>query len=294
MDPAPSQATSQRVLLTGVVVNTALAVLKIVGGLLSGSPSLLADGYHSLGDLGTNGLAWLTWRWAQLPPDEDHHYGHGKVEAAAALLVGAVLMGTGGVVVWEASHGTSPSYEGSEAWTALGVALLSMGANEFLTRITKREAQRTGSPTLAALAADNRSDMLTSVLVLVGVSGSSAGLPWLEVVLTAVIGLFVGWMGIQTSRSAFDTLTDRVPDTELRGRVRSLAEGLPGVLGVQTIAVHPLGSQVRVDMEISVDGALTVAQGHEIAHQVEQSVKQAEDSVVQVAVHVNPAGICHP
>ncbi len=73
MDPAPSQATSQRVLLTGVVVNTALAVLKIVGGLLSGSPSLLADGYHSLGDLGTNGLAWLTWRWAQLPPDEDHH-----------------------------------------------------------------------------------------------------------------------------------------------------------------------------------------------------------------------------
>ena len=86
-DPARPNAASERVLVLGVVLNTLLAGLKLAGGLLSGSPSLLADGYHSLADLGTNGLAWLTWRWAQRPPDEDHHYGHGKVEAMAALAV---------------------------------------------------------------------------------------------------------------------------------------------------------------------------------------------------------------
>ena len=287
-DPARPSAAPERVLLLGVAVNTLLAGLKLVGGILSGSPSLLADGYHSLADLGTNGLAWLTWRWAQRPPDEDHHYGHGKVEAMAALVVGVVLVATGLLVVGDAFRSEAPDYRGAQAVVAAGVALLSIAANEFLTRITRAEARRTGSRTLEALAADNRSDMLTSVLVLAGVGGSAVGAPWVETVLTAVIGVFVGWMGVRTAKDAFDVLTDRAPDLELRSRARALAEQVPGVRGVQAVAVHPLGSQVRVDMEVSVEGSLTVTQGHAIAHAVEIRVRQDEPTVVAVAVHVNP------
>ena len=287
-DPARPSAAPERVLLLGVVVNTLLAGLKLVGGILSGSPSLLADGYHSLADLGTNGLAWLTWRWAQRPPDEDHHYGHGKVEAMAALVVGVVLVTTGLLVVGDAFRSEAPDYRGAQAVAAAGVALLSIAANEFLTRITRAEARRTGSRTLEALAADNRSDMLTSVLVLAGVGGSAVGAPWVETVLTAVIGVFVGWMGARTAKDAFDVLTDRAPDLELRSRARALAEQVPGVRGVQAVAVHPLGSQVRVDMEVSVEGSLTVTQGHAIAHAVEIRIRQDEPTVVAVAVHVNP------
>ena len=274
--------------MLGVVLNTLLAGLKLAGGLLSGSPSLLADGYHSLADLGTNGLAWLTWRWAQRPPDEDHHYGHGKVEAMAALAVGVVLVATGLLVVGDAGRSEAPDYRGAQAATAVGVALLSIAANEFLTRVTRAEARRTGSPTLEALAADNRSDMLTSVLVLAGVGGSALGAPWIETGLTAVIGVFVGWMGARTTKGAFDVLTDRAPDLELRSRVRALAEQVPGVRGVQAVAVHPLGSRVRVDMEVSVEGFLTVTQGHAIAHAVEARVREDEPTVAAVAVHVNP------
>ncbi len=274
--------------MLGVVLNTLLAGLKLAGGLLSGSPSLLADGYHSLADLGTNGLAWLTWRWAQRPPDEDHHYGHGKVEAMAALAVGVVLVATGLLVVGDAVRSEAPDYRGAQAATAVGVALLSIAANEFLTRITRAEARRTGSPTLEALAADNRSDMLTSVLVLAGVGGSALGAPWIETGLTAVIGVFVGWMGARTAKGAFDVLTDRAPDLELRSRVRALAQQVPGVRGVQAVAVHPLGSRVRVDMEVSVEGSLTVTQGHAIAHAVEVRVREHEPTVAAVAVHVNP------
>lgn len=293
-DSNPSAARAERALVVGVVVNGLLALGKTLGGLISGSPSLLADGYHSLGDLGTGGLAWLTWRWAQRPPDEDHHYGHGKIEAAAAWVVGLVLLGTGVFVIVEASHGEQPHYEGNRAWIALGVALVSMAANEWLTRLTLNAARETSSQTLAALAADNRSDMLTSVLVIVGVLGSMTGVTWLEVILTGVIGLFVSWMGLETSKRAFDTLTDRVPDVALRGRVTQLASGIDGVAGVQHVAVHPLGAAVRVDMEVSVSGNLTVIEGHAIAHAVEEAVVAAEESVAAVAVHVNPAGVAHP
>jgi cation diffusion facilitator family transporter len=287
-DKKPPAVRAERVLVTGVVVNTCLAVLKILAGLVSGSPSLLADGYHSLGDLATNGLAWLSWRWARQPADEDHHYGHGKMEAMAALLVGGLLVLTGAGVWWHAARGESVSYMGSEIWIALAAALLSIVVNAWLTRLTLHVAQETDSPALNALAADNRSDVWTSVLVVIGVSSSAYGLSWVETVATVLIGFFVLMMGQQIMKTSFDTLTDRISDAGLRGRVTELASAVDGVCDVGTIAAHPLGGSLRVDMEISVNGSFTVRQGHAIAHAVEENIINFEKGVVEVAVHVNP------
>ena len=289
IDKKPSTVRTERVLVIGVVVNTCLAGLKILAGLASGSPSLLADGYHSLGDLATNGLAWLSWRWARKPADEDHHYGHGKMEAVAALGVGGVLVATGIGVWWHAARGVSVTYEGSEVWIALTVALLSIVVNAWLTRLTLHAARETDSPTLTALAADNHSDVWTSALVVIGVSSSAYGLHWVETVATVLIGFFVLMMGQQVVRTSFDTLTDRISDAGLRGRVTELARAVQGVCDVGTIAAHPLGGSLRVDMEISVDGTFTVRQGHAIAHAVEENIIKFEKAVVEVAVHVNPA-----
>jgi len=287
-DPTPSHANAEHVLVTGIWVNTSLAVLKVLAGLLSGSPSLLADGYHSLGDLATNSLAWLSWRWAQQPADEDHHYGHGKMEAVAALVVGGLLALTGSGVLWSVLGGEPVSYQGSEAWIALGAASVSILANVWLTHLTTRAAKQTDSLTLAALAADNHSDVWTSALVVIGVGSSAFGFAWVEVAATSLIGLFVLAMGLRTVNTSFDTLTDRITDTGLRGRVTEVARAVHGVREVGSIAAHPLGSILRVDMEISVNGDFTVRQGHEIAHAVEEAVIKSEKAIVEVAVHVNP------
>ena len=289
IDKKPSTVRTERVLVIGVVVNTGLAGLKILAGLVSGSPSLLADGYHSLGDLATNGLAWLSWRWARKPADEDHHYGHGKMEAVAALVVGGLLVATGIGVWWHAARGESVTYKGSEVWITLTVALLSIVVNAWLTRLTLHAARETDSPSLTALAADNHSDVWTSALVVIGVSSSAYGLNWVETVATVLIGFFVLMMGQQVVRTSFDTLTDRISDAGLRGRVTELARAVQGVCDVGTIAAHPLGGSLRVDMEISVDGTFTVRQGHAIAHAVEENIIKFEKAVVEVAVHVNPA-----
>jgi len=273
----------------GLVVNTLLAGMKILGGLLSSSPSLLADGYHSLADTATNTVAWFSFRWASRPPDEDHHYGHGKAEAAAAFFVGLILIMVGLGILWDAASAETPHYEGFEGGVALTVAFLSVAANEWLVFVTRRAGKRLNSQSLLALARDNRSDALSSLLVIVGVISSLYGAGWVEVLATAAIGVLITFMGAHSLKDGLDVLMDRVPDVGLRDRARDLALGVDGVRGVQRIDVHPLGSEVRLDLEISVDGDLSVRKGHAIAHEVGEAVTRGEAGVVETVVHVNPA-----
>jgi cation diffusion facilitator family transporter len=277
----------------GVVVNALLAGLKLATGFLVGSPALLADGFHSLGDLVSGALSWVTWRWAQEPPDEDHHYGHGKLEALAAATVGGMLLVTGVGLIWQGFHGEPAEYAQIEMLGALGVAVLSVVANEMLTRIFKRGAKEFLSPTLDALARDNRSDMLSSVLVVVGVAASALGYTWVESLVAGVIGVFVIVMGLGSLKEGFDVLTDRVADPGLRDRLKTIAEDVDGVDGVQLVLIHPLGRRVRAEVELSVDGDLPVRKGHAIAHDVEDRVTREVEEVVEVSVHVNPAGEDH-
>lgn len=295
--PSPGhleRARGESALALGLATNTVLALLKLGAGLVSGSPALLADGLHSLGDMATGALAWLTWRWAGAPPDEDHHYGHGKYEALAAVAVGLLLVLTGAGLVREGWIADDPVYGGWRGALAVGAAVVSLGANEWLVYITRGAARASGSPTLFALVRDNRADSLTAALVLGGVGATIAGFGALEPFVASLIGVLIMFMGAKTVKEAADVLTDRVPDSGLRERVRAIAVSVPGVEAVQSVAVHPLGSKLRVDLELSVDGDLSVRKGHAIAHEVEIAVTRGEGGVVQTAVHVNPAGEEHP
>lgn len=291
MESQEARARGERAHRLGVVVNFLLALMKIGGGLASGSTSLLADGYHSLADLATNGLAWLSFRVAARPADDDHHYGHGKAEAAAGLFVGVILIGVGLAVLYGSVTERGPTYVGFQAPVALATAVISIVANEWLVMVTRRSANELSSKALSALARDNRSDALSSGLVIVGVSGGVFDIVWVEPVVTALIGAFIVVMGFHSAKESFDILMDRVPDEMMRTRIAAIAKEVSGVRGVQHVLIHPLGARQRVDMEISVDGDVSVREGHTIAHAVERVVRDRESAVVQVAVHVNPAGM---
>ncbi|MDA1265799.1 MAG: cation diffusion facilitator family transporter [Planctomycetota bacterium] len=274
---------------TNLVGNGLMAVGKLVAGFLTGSPALTADGVHSLGDLATGAVAWLSFRWAGMPADEDHHYGHGKAEAVAGCLVGLMLIGVGLEVFWEALSMRTAAYSGGAATLALGTAVASIGVNLWLARITRRTGDELHSQSLLALSRDNSADALTGVLVVVALVLSLTGFGQAEPVVAALIGVLVTIMGWESVRAGYDVLMDRVPDPHMRARIRALALPVEGVVEIQAVDVHPLGAHVRVDMEISVDGELSVRKGHEIAHEVESAVTRGEKGVVEVAVHVNPA-----
>lgn len=270
-------------------VNLLLAGSKISIGWAAGSSALFANGVEHLGDLGNNALAWLGHRASQAPPDEDHHYGHGNAEALATAAIGTIILGGGLVVIWRAFSGTSVAEPGLLGSLALGVAAASAVVCEVLSRWTHRLAARLGNGPLRALARDKRSDALTSLLVVIGIGASLFGVRWLEPPVAAVMGAGIVWMGLRSLREGLDVLMDRVDDPELRADLKRVASGIPGVRGVQQVRVHPLGSELRVDMQISVEGSLSVREGHTIAHEVERAVLREQPRVVEVHVHVNPA-----
>lgn len=265
-----------------------LAAGKLVAGLATGSGVLIADGWHNLADLLTGFVAWLGFRYAQTPPDEDHHYGHGNAEAVAGMFVGFVLLTTGAGVLWQAWAVRAIVEPGVRGALALVAAVASILINEVLARGSFRLGRELSSQGLVALGRDSRADALSSVLAVVGIAGSLAGSRLAEPVVTAGIGVWILVMGWRSAKDGFDVLMDRVGDPELRTRVAQAAENVEGLVGVQEVRVHPLGTHLRVDMQISVDGKLSVEDGHAIAHRVEDAVRQAIEEVTEVHVHVNP------
>lgn len=283
-----NQARIARVHRVNVVANLGLASSKVFVGWLAGSPALVAHGAENCGDLLGLGMAWLGNRVARRPPDEDHHYGHHNAEAIAASAIGLLILVGGLTIVYRAVFEPSATEPGGFGGWAVALAALSVVVCWQVSTYTGKAAQALSSQVLRALARDKRADALTSVVVLLGVLGSRLGLSWAEPPVTALVGVLVCLMGGRSVLEGMDVLMVRAVDPDLRHAVRTSAAAVSGVRGVQAVRIHPLGSTLRVDMEISVDGSLTVVEGHRIAHEVERAVTHEHDRVVQVQVHVNP------
>lgn len=282
-------ARARRAHAVNLAANLALAGGKVAVGAAAGSPALLAHGLENLADLVSNGLAWLGYRAAAKPPDDDHHYGHHNAEALATVAIGILILGAGLAVIWRVIGGLSATERGLAGLAAIATALASIVVCEGLSRYTARVADTLADTSLRALARDKRSDAMTSGLVLVGVAGSFWGVPWIEPPVAALMGAAIAFLGLRTIREGIDVLMQRVDDPLLRGRLEAVARAVPGVRGVQRVRVLPLGSRYRVDLEIDVDGDLSVREGHQIAEAVEDGVLSVAERVVEVHVHVNPA-----
>lgn len=280
---------TRRAHVVNVATNLALAGGKIAVGALASSPALVAHGLENLADLVSNALAWLGHRASAKPPDDDHHYGHHNAEALATVGIGLLILAAGLTVIWRVIVGLPATERSLAGAVAIATALASIVVCEALSRYTARVADEVGDSSLRALARDKRSDAMTSGIVLVGVAGSYGGFPWIEPPIAALMGAAIAFLGLRSIREGVDVLMHRVDDMELRGRLEAAARAVPDVRGVQRVRVLPLGSRYRVDLEISVDGELSVREGHEVAEAVERAVLALTERIVEVHVHVNPA-----
>lgn len=277
-----------RVHRLNILVNLALAGTKLALGVASGSGALIADGLNSATDLFSNAIAWVGYRLSLRPPDEDHHYGHGNFEAAAATLIGGVILAAGLAVLWRAFAATTVTHGGELGWAALAAAGVSVLVCLVLSSVTLRVGAEVHSPSLLALGRDKRSDALSSFLAFVAIAGSLSGVTWIEPPVTVLVGAWIAALGFKSITEGLDVLMDRVSDPELRRELELIASEVEGVESVHDIRLHPLGSSYGADLTLWVNGALTVTEGHEIAVEVEAAVQRSLVRIRHVVVHVEP------
>src|SRR5215204_291865 len=230
--------------LGSIFASAGLTIAKGVIGILSGSLALLSEAAHSLLDFVATVITYVAVRISGKPADEEHHYGHGKVESVAALAATALLFVLSGVVIWEATKrllgGTGHDVEATPA--AFAVIIVSIVVDFWRARLLYRVADETASEALEADALHFGSDMWSSLAVLVGLGGVALGLKWGDAAAALIVALFVCLAGWRLGRRTIQTLTDTAPEGAARQIIR-VAERVSGVVSVDRVRARPAGDK---------------------------------------------------
>ena len=293
MAPPTSNAalsSGTRIALLGAFANIFLALSKVLAGVLGNSYALIADGVESTLDIFGSLVVWAGLRYAALPPDDTHPYGHGKAETLASIAVGALLLGTALLLAVQSIREILKPHHAPEPFTLL-VLLLVIAVKESLFRTVLSHSNTLGSAALHSDAWHHRADAITSGAAFVGISIALLGGPGYEAADDYAALLACGiitFNGIRILGPAINEAMDMAPPPEIERSVRESAALARGVRGVEKCKVRKMGVEFYVDMHVLVDGDLSVREGHTIAHAVKDAVRERMPSIADVLVHIEP------
>jgi cation diffusion facilitator family transporter len=276
----------RRVLVRILFLNLAVAIAKIGYGHLSGSISILSDGFHSLTDGASNVVALVGLRLAKKPPDSNHPYGHRKFETLAAAAIALFLL----VIVVEVAQaaflrlrtGGAPSVTAG----SFAVMFATLVINIAVVRAERRSAQRLSSELLLADARHTQSDVLTSLAVIAALAGAAIGYPILDPLAALVIIGFIGHAGFQIARDAARILSDAIVISE--EDVRLVVLSVPQVVGCHQIRSRGSADHVFLDLHVWLDGATPLSEAHSVSHQVKDRLMARHPQIADAIIHIEP------
>ena len=271
-----------------VLVGITLTAIKLTVGLLSGSLGILSEALHSLLDLVAALITFFSVRISEKPPDEQHQYGHGKIENFSALAEALLLLATCVWIVAEAvGRLTGKSARLEVGFWAYAVMAVSLGLDVFISRLLYRGARKYSSQALEADALHYSSDILSSAVVIVGLIGVNLGLKSLDSVAALGVAVLVTVAALRLSKRAIGELLDRAP-AGLRDKIVGQIEGIPAVKKVENIRIRRSGSSTFVDLVVSARRLLSLRKSHELADLIENEV-QAVVPGGKTLVHFHPS-----
>jgi cation diffusion facilitator family transporter len=278
----------RKVTIVGAIVNCLLAASQIIFGIIGHSQALLADGFHTLSDLLSDFIVLFAIRQSSQAADEDHPYGHGRIETLATVLLGFLLVGAGLGIGYRGIASILIAKQSNPELITLLFAALAIVAKESLYHYTIRAAKRIRSSLLESNAWHHRSDALSSIVVLIGISTQLLGIPYMDAVAAVVVAIMIIIMGYRLARNAFAELIDTSLDIELVDQVKCLIEGNQCVREIHSLRSRSMGGLGYVDAEILVNPRLTVSEAHYIAFSLEQAIKDEFSQIIDVSIHVDP------
>ena len=287
---AAREKTVRKVTWVGLLANLFLAGFKFIAGIIGKSQALIADAIHSLTDLTTDIAVIAGSHYWSRPPDDDHPYGHKRLEALVTVFIGVVLFAAGIGIGWKAISTLQQKHASPPGWIALVAAFVSIICKEAIYRWTAITGKRVKSPALAANAWHHRTDALSSLPVLVAVAGAKVFPSWsfLDRLGAVVVSIFILHASIKIIWPAVSELIDAGVPSETRKKIKAMALKNEGVLQVHDIRTRYISSSIQVDLHIVVAGSITVRAGHLIADDVRDCIIGEIPEVLDVIVHVDP------
>ena len=283
--------TGRRVALLGMVINVALASVKIFAGVIGNAYVLIADGIESALDVGGSLVIWSGLTVAARPPDETHPYGHGKAEPVAAIVVAVGVLAAALVLAIQSVRELFLPHHAPKPFT-LVVLIVVVIVKEILYRKVMRFGRDVESTAIQTDAWHHRTDAMTSIAAFIGISVALIGGErfqtaddWAALFACALIA----GNGYRLLKPALYEIMDTAPRGAIVDLVRDAAASVPGVARIDKSLVRKMGLSFYVDLHVEVDGKISVREGHHIAHEVKRAIQSSDPRIADVLVHIEPA-----
>jgi cation diffusion facilitator family transporter len=273
----PEHNVKSRVAAISILASAAMAAAKFVVGIAIGSLALISEALHSSVDLVATVVTWMVVRVSGKPADEQHHYGHGKIESLSALGVIAMLyVLAGGILVESWSRLREGAAPPTLSVIPFVVLLIDIAVNFWRARALDRTARDTKSQALAADALHFASDVLGSIAVIIGLALSGLGYAWGDAAAAIGVAVVISLLGLRLARSTVETLLDRAPEG-VSEKAAAAIKAVPGVVGIERLRVRMVGPTHFIDATVQVPRTFPIDRVDEIKRKAQAAVTKALD-----------------
>ena len=283
-----AEKTILLVTIINALVNAALAFLKIIVGKLGHSQALIADGVHSFSDLVSDALVFVAARASIEHPDQEHPYGHRRIETIITILIGLILLAVGAGIFDEAILRLLHHVIEKPSMDVVIIAVISIVANEALFHYSKNQGEKIHSNLLISNAWHKRSDVFVSIVVLLSVIGSLLGWRWLDPIGAIIIAAMIAKMAVQMIWHSAQELIDHGVDAKTFEKIKDIINSVSGVRSIHQLRTRLHGQSIFVDLHIIVDPFISVSEGHHIGEEVHLKLLKTNKHIHDVTVHIDP------
>ena len=273
-----------------ILGNTSLALIKGLAGFFGNSYALIADAIESTTDIFSSLLVLFGLKYAKRPADENHPYGHGKIEPLITFLVVAFLVTSATIIAYESIQNIQTPHKVPKPWTLIVLGCIILW-KEISFRIVLKKSKETNSASLKADAWHHRSDAITSIMAFIGISialifgkGYETADDWAALLASA----FILYNSYLIFRPALGEIMDEHLYDDLLQEIREESIKVKGILGTEKCFIRKAGMKYHVDLHAIVDGEISVKQGHDIAHKLKDYLRRKIPNLGHVLIHIEP------
>lgn len=276
----------RKVLIYTLILNSLVALAKVLYGYMTNSVAMMSDGFHSIFDGMSNVIGLIGIWMSSHPPDEKHPYGHRKYETLFTIIIAVMLFSTCFQILKKVYLSFFADHKTIVTQISFFIMLVTMGVNIVVMLYEKKKGTLLGSEFLVADAMHTKSDILVSFTVIVGLVFTKIGYHYADSIVGLIIAFFIAKIGYEILKSASDVLVDTVCiDT---AAIEYLVKSINGVKGCHDIRTRGTTNSVYLDLHVLVDKNMPTEQSHAIADQIEAQIKNEFPAVIDVIVHIEP------
>jgi cation diffusion facilitator family transporter len=285
-----NEQTAIKATYFSIIGNTSLAIVKGLAGFFGNSYALIADAIESITDIFASFLVLFGIKYSNKPADDNHPYGHGRAEPLITFLVVGFLITSATIIGYESIQNIGTPHDLPKSWTLyiLGAIII---WKEYSFQLVMKRSKETNSSSLEADAWHHRSDAITSVAAFLGISialyfgkGYESADDWAALFASG----FILYNSYKIFRPALSEIMDEHLYDELVEEIRVVSLTVPGVIDTEKCFIRKAGMQYHVDLHARVEGTITVREGHDIAHDLKDTLRAQIPSLGHVLIHVEP------